>query len=189
MKIRIYFNEKSILNSPIARGINYIVLAIIGLGTICTYEHTCLISGVELVVCISIIVGGIIAALCTSSVLTHTEFYEWDYTERKKKHRFTITYMLLSVIFSCLFTFSLGNIYLSFNIICLHPILLGLSIFISFVFLVNAINIISLHYMLFKNDLTATYKIQKKPQNWQESGQELSDQSEIDEIMQRDFGV
>ncbi len=39
------------------------------------------------------------------------------------------------------------------------------------------------------SDLTLGYKIQKKPDNWQDGGQEIKNEDEIKEIMHRDFGI
>ena len=56
-------------------------------------------------------------------------------------------------------------------------------------FAFNLCNIISLYYPVFKSDLTLGYKIQKKPDNWQDRGREIKNEDEIKEIMHRDFEI
>lgn len=180
------YNEKSFLNNSGVRILNYIILGIVLIGGISNASSYSLSLGMVILISFSI---SILSSVITYKVILDTEFYEWDYTERKKKFRFTITYMLICVFICSLFAFSFVVAYLSIfennmsllgDAIVLFPI-----VFFAF----NLCNIISLYYPVFKSDLTLGYKIQKKPDNWQDRGREIKNEDKIKEIMHRDFEI
>lgn len=185
MKLFLY-NKKSFLNNSIVRIFNYIILGIVLVGGISNATSFSLSFGMAVLISFSV---SILSSLITYKVVSDTEFYEWDYTERKKKIRFAFTYMLICVFICSLFAFSIVVAYwaISEN----NMSLLGEAIFIFPIvfFAFNLCNIISLYYPLFENDLTLGYKIQKKPDNWQDRGREIKNEDEIKEIMHRDFGI
>lgn len=125
-----------------------------------------------------------------SKVISETTFFEWDYTERRKKTRFSQEYSLLCVFFCSLFAIS---IIVAYRIIS-HadeitiPLVLIVSI-PTILFAFNLCNIVSLYFPLFEDDLTVEYKIQKKPENWQEQGKEITEEDMLNEIIERDFGI
>ena len=180
------FNENSKLNSGIARIINAIclvALVFLGLASDGLFEF-------NFWWCILIpLISSSICAYITSRVYLNTEFFEWDYTERQKKRRFIITYVFICNILSNMFIFSIIIAY--YAIISLEVSIAGIILFTFPVLLLafNLCNVISLFYPLFENDLKIAYKIQKKPQNWQEKGKEIKDEDEVKEIMRRDFGI
>lgn len=185
MKLFLY-NEKSFLNNSIVRILNYIILGIVLVGGITNASSLSLSFGIIIIISFSV---SILSSVITYKVISDTEFYEWDYTERKKKFRFTIKYMLLCVFISSLFTFSIVIAYLAISENNMS--LLGEAIFIFPIvfFAFNMCNIISLYHPVFDSDLTLGYKIQKKPDNWQDRGREIKNEDEIKEIMHRDFGI
>lgn len=138
----------------------------------------------------AILVGIIIFSISFSKVMQHVEFFEWDYTERKKKARFIQKYIFLNSFFSVMFSFGLAflatSIFLMENV---KPIEYFLFSAPCVVFLLNIFKTVSLWYPLFENDLTIEYKIQKKPQNWIDSGKEIKPEDEAREILERDFGI
>ncbi|MBR4783315.1 MAG: hypothetical protein IK023_05440, partial [Bacteroidaceae bacterium] len=54
-------------------------------------------------------------------------------------------------------------------------------------FIFNICNIVSLFYPLFANDISMPYKIQKKPDNWQDAGQEMYQTSSFEQQLHDDF--
>lgn len=182
----IVFNEKSILNNAIVRGINYFVLFILllcGIGNASRFK-----TGWWICVIVPII-SSIISSCILNAILKSTEFFEWDYTERKKKMRFTIKCSFLCGLLSSLFVFSITMAYIVISSSDL--MLIGQVLFIVPIlyFAFNLMNIVSLYYPLFEEDLTMGYKLQKKPKNWQDNGEEIKNEDEIREIMHRDFGI
>lgn len=125
-----------------------------------------------------------------SKVISETTFFEWDYTERRKKTRFSQEYSSLCVLFCSLFAIS---IIVAYRIISnadeiTIPLVLIVSI-PTILFAFNLCNIVSLYFPLFEDDLTVAYKIQKKPENWQEQGKEITKEDMLNEIIERDFGI
>lgn len=179
------YNEDSILNNIFVRGVNYTIL---GLIIICGLDGCEILISLRMLITIAA-VSAITTSLILHRVLKTTEFYEWDYTERQKKFRFTITYTLVCVFISMLLSTSIAMAYTAIKEIDLS--IGGIIIFlIPVVFLgFNLCNIISLYYPLFKDDLTLGYKIQKRPENWQDKGREIKNEDEINEITHRDFGI
>lgn len=135
------------------------------------------------------IASSILCAYSTYRVLSYTDFFEWDYTERQKKRRFTIKYILICETISSMLVFSVFIAY--YAISSIEMSILGNLIFIVPILLLafNLFNIISLFYPIFEDDLKVSYKIQKKPENWKEEGKEIRDEDEIAEIMHRDFNI
>jgi hypothetical protein len=180
------YNEKSFLQNGFIRKFNYIILGIIlllGIDNSTSFPLSC---GMAILMAFSV---SILSSIITYKVISDIEFYEWDYTERKKKFRFTLTFIPICVFMCSLFTSSIIIAYSAIssnympligNIIFILPILF---------FLFNLCNIISLYYPVFESDLTLGYKIQKKPNNWQDDGREIKNEDEIKEILHRDFGI
>ena len=103
--------------------------------------------------------------------------------------RFTIKCSFLCGLLSSLFVFSITMAYIAISSFDLR--LIGQALFIVPILYLafNLMNIVSLYYPLFEEDLTMGYKLQKKPKNWQDNGEEIKNEDEIREIMNRDFGV
>lgn len=181
------FNEKSFLNNGMVRAVNTIILTIIVFAisnaTILPIPHW---------VCLFIpAVSSLICSYAVFRVLSETDFFEWDYTERQKKRRFTVAYTLICGFLSSMFVFS---IVIAYSYLILSPVNISIIGALFFVipiifFGFNICNIISLYYPLFDDYLTISYKIQKKPKNWQDKGREINNDDEIEEIIHRDFGV
>ena len=185
MKLFVY-NEHSILNNSFTRTINCLA---IGLIIIIGFSNSAKISlsyGMLITICIS---TALVSSMVIHKVIKATEFYEWDYTERQKKFRFTITYTMVCVCISSLLSTSITIAYTAIKEanMSIGEIIVFLIPVVFFVF--NLCNIISLYYPLFSDDLTLGYKIQKKPDNWQDNGREIKNEDEIDEIIHRDFGI
>lgn len=186
MKFFVY-RENSILNNGFVRTIN--ALCLFCLVVLAPFSGVTQLEFSLAVLVIVLIVSSLLCAYATDRVLSNTEFFEWDYTERQKKKRFTLTYIAICEIISSMFVFSI--------IIAYHAISdLGMSMFsITFfitpilVFAFNLCNIVSLFYPAFKDDLMMAYKIQKKPKNWQDNGREIHNEDEIEEILHRDFNI
>lgn len=180
------FNDKSILNNGIARIINGIALGVVGVVGIANeaeFEFK-LRSMIFL-----ILVGSILPVYATNRVVKGICFFEWDYTERKKKASFIVKYLLVCSIFSSLFMLSGYMLYL-FMLYDDMPIASKmLSILPTIIFGFNILNIVSLFYPFFAQELTLGYKMQKKPANWQDKGREIRNEDEMEEIMHRDFGI
>ena len=180
------FNEKSILNNPVPRTINAICLGVLiacGMSTEGLFEFNfwwCILNP---------IIASSICAYITNKVYFNTDFFEWDYTERQKKRRFIVSYFFICNILSNMFILS---IVLTYYAIISEKVPIGGIILLTLPILLlafNICNIISLFYPLFEKDLKIAYKIQKKPQNWQDRGKEIKDEDEVKEIMHRDFGI
>lgn len=179
-------NEKSFLNNSLVRILNYIALGIVLIGGISNATSFSLSVGMVILISFSV---SILSSIIIYKVISDTEFYEWDYRKRKKKFRFTITSMLICVFICSLFAFSIVVAFLAIS--KNNMSLLGDAIYIFPIafFAFNLCNIISLYYPAFDNDLTLDYKIQKKPDNWQDRGREIKNEDKIKEIMHRDFGI
>lgn len=185
MKLFVY-REHSILNNGVIIIIN--IICLFGLVVLAF----CNGSTLELPWVIPIIVPMTSSTLCayaTYKVLSFTDFFEWDYTERQKKKRFTIKYIVICETLSSMLVFSAFIAY--YTISSTEMSMLGNIIFIVPILLLvfNLCNIISLFYPIFEDDLTLGYKIQKKPDNWQDEGKEIENEDKIEEIMHRDFGI
>lgn len=194
MSYPVWFKEKSRVNTDTVRTINKIVafiLFMITVSMLATEVESIFPIPLPLVI-LSVLVGCIWFCINLEIVLKHTTFYEWDYTERMKKARFTTFYCGLNSFFTIMFCISLC-------VLILNSIKYGFVdgwfsffLFLSipcFWFLFNLMNTISLWHSFFKEDLEMAYKIQKKPDNWIESGREIKPEDEISEIMRRDLGV
>lgn len=180
------YNEKSFLNKSTVRIINYIIFGIILTGGIS--NATSYSISLWQVILMSFTIA-ILSAAITYKVISDTDFYEWDYTERKKKFRFTITYMLICVFICSLFAFSIVVAYLIISEDNLSLLGDAIIVFPTAFFAFNLCNIISLYYPIFDGDLTLSHKIQKKPDNWQDSGREIRNEDRVEDIWHRDFGI
>ena len=145
-----------------------------------------------------IILGTIITNLNFRSAIKKIQFLEWDFTERKKKERFIKNYIILNIFFSILTSFSVfflfiytwneSNSFSSFTdfdwlsfVMYLIPIL---------VFSINCAFTIKIHYEdTFKDDLTMSYKIQKKPTDWIEDGTEAENEPDVLERIKKDYEI
>ena len=123
-------------------------------------------------------------------IVRKTTFYEWDYTERKKKHRFTMSYALICMFISSLMMIGIMIcVYYLPHVLYESKLLAAMFVFIPLFLLFNILNIPSLYYSIFEDDLKLAYKIQKKPEHWKEDGKEIQPEDEINEIMNRDWGT
>ena len=76
------YNEKSFLQNGFIRKSNYIILGIIlllGIDNSTSFPLSC---GMAILMAFSV---SILSSIITYKVISDIEFYEWDYTERKKK--------------------------------------------------------------------------------------------------------
>lgn len=189
--MRLEFNENSFVNNSCIRGINYafiIVYSYMMLGL--------LMSGFNIEthptpVGLEVVVAAAISSLLIGKVIRNTTFYEWDFTERKKRTRFIVKYVSLNFIFTFLFVHELAFAIYNFDYITSDVIFIMLEILLLLWFGFNACNIISLYYTLFKKELTPAYKIQKKPEHWQDddNGVELPQEEPSEERFRREFGL
>lgn len=186
MKVKLFsFNEKSILNNGIARNINGISLGVIGfLGIANEAEFEFKLRSIIFL----ILASSILSIYAANRMIKGIDFFEWDYTERKKKSRFVAKYLLICSIFSSLFMLS-GYILYLFMFDDMPVVSKILGILPTIIFGFNILNIVSLFHPFFAQELTLGYKIQKKPENWQDNGREIKNEDEIEEIMHRDFGI
>lgn len=176
------------MDKSLVRGVNYTLLGLLAIGPLLNQEFKgVLLSFFNLV---AIIIGSaIITEFCFNKVEKNTTFYEWDYTERKKKSRFLHTYIVICIILSTCLMLSLC---IAYNTMFDEDIPIGLKIleFLPIlIFSFNLVNIPTLFYSSFDGDLTKSYKIQKRPDNWQDDGREIKPEDEIEEIMRRDWGI
>ena len=132
--------------------------------------------------------SSLISYVAISTAIEKTTFCEWDYTERKKRNRFILGYAFIANALSVMLLFSVAVVYICIKDGCGISSAVLLSFPVVF-FAFNLLNIVSLFYPLFEKDLTIGYKMQKRPENWQESGREINNDDEINEIMRRDFGI
>lgn len=179
------FNDKSILNNGVARTFNSVSLGIvIFIGITDNVEYDIKMRSLIIL----IIISSVLTAYASWKVIKNTDFFEWDYTERKKKSRFATTYLLVCSILCSLFVLSGYMAYL----FMLHDMPIAgkmLGIIPTLILGFNVLNIVSLFYPLFEEDLTLGYKVQKKPDNWIDEGMEIKNEDEAKEIMHRDFGI
>lgn len=177
--------ENSILNNALARVVNAAVLIFCIMMTI-SVENSPSAVGLKIALILS---GTILYLICFKITFRKTKFLEWDYTERQKKKRFTYTYSFICIILTVMLCLSVKNI-CDFHpwtewktegivIVCIIP----------FVILFNILNIKSLFFPVFEDELEIPYKIQKKPDNWRDDGKETNNDDEIREIIWRDFGI
>jgi len=191
------FNEDSFLNNHTVKVVNYILLIL------CVLVLYSLIDKVKNDVWIldpSMVLNFIVIAVPIVSVIipivvylkfNSVEFYEWDFTERKKKGRVNVCLIFITTLFSLILAGSLFLI-INFPLIYVYGHFNLFSTILNWIIpihlLFNLIKSYELHYFLFGNDLKQSYKIQKKPGGWMEDGKEVNPEDEIKEIMRRDFG-
>lgn len=183
-----YYKEDSILDNGFVRWLNYAMLGILAVGPFLNQEFKGVFLTYYNLIAI-IVISPIITGFCVDAVEKNTTFYEWDYTERKKKKRFLGAYTgLCSTLSVCLIL----SICIAYNALLNEeiPIVLKiLEMLPPFIFAFNLVNIPILFHSLFEDDLKQSYKIQKRPENWQDEGKEIRPEDEIDEIMRRDWGI
>ena len=156
-----YYKEDSILDKSYVRGVNYTSLVLLAIGPLLNQElKGTFLSYFNLA---AIIIGSaIIVGFCINKVERNTKFYEWDYTERKKKSRFLRTYIeICSIISTCLML----SLCIAYNTMFDEDIPIGLKIIVFLpivLFSFNLVNIPTLFYSAFEEDLEQSYKIQKK---------------------------
>ena len=196
-------NSESFFSNDLIRWLNYILLFVIG------YANLIFISAyieVELEIHsyvmyfpISLIFSLSIALWIIDKRIDHTQFFLWDYTERKKKDRYLFKLFLVSG-FLCVI--SVNVLFLNSYIIW-HSLKHDTDYFMgwdrTFVLVVNTLSfllvlinpfrLVELYYPIFKDELETAYKIQKKPVGWIDAGKEIDNKDEIVEIMERDFGI
>ena len=202
-------NRKSIMCYPFVRWTNYIFLIIGGyLNSIIIFEYvdmnlqdTKLINPANFffIILIGIGVGMGVAHWIISNRVKNTDFFLWDYTERKKRDRY-----LFYSFFVCGFLSLISVFIISANLmmgwysikyyadyfINWNPVfVIVVNSVTSILFIINPIKYVELYYPIFENEIEKAYKIQKKPDRWIDSGKEISSQDEIDEMFYRDFGI
>lgn len=179
------FKEDSILNDGFARGVNYFVWGLIIIFAIIGESSFSMpIWGIPA----TAVFSGIGTALCLEKVMKKTTFFEWDYTERKKKERFIACYVMICAMLCSFIAIDAVLIYKTLVDYDLHWFFKVVPIVLLLFFMFNVLNIVSLFYPLFENDIHTAYKIQKKPDNWQDDGPEINNDDEVAEIMRRDWG-
>lgn len=197
-------NSKSILCNPFVRWSNYILLILVGF-----VNFVFILSFIEInsqdihsyALSIPIIIGvGMgVSSWILSKRIKNTEFFLWDYTERKKRDRY-----LFDSFFVCGFLSLISVFIISANLmmgwysikyyadyfINWNPVFVIVVNSVSFIlFIINPIKYVELYYPIFEDNLAKAYKIQKKPDHWIDSGKEITRQDEIDEMFYRDFGI
>lgn len=196
-------NSESIFSNDLIRWLNYILLFVVGyanLTFIFAYIEVELeIHSYVLYILISLIFGLTITLWIIDKRIDHTQFFLWDYTERKKKDRY-----LFKLFFVCGFLCIISvNILFLYSFIIWHSLKYATDYYISsnkvFVIainissillaIINPLRIVELYYPIFKDELETAYKIQKKPVGWIDVGKEIDNKDEIVEIMERDFGI
>lgn len=146
--MKIEFNGKSILNNPIARTLNYLILIF----TIYIFSNA-KYSFNMIPITISLVIGSILSTFFTYLVIKNTEFKEDNKRERDKRNQYIIYILLINGLFCNLLTVSLsvGTIYI------IEYGLFGIIFYLfSLVFLLNIINAPSLYYPLFEDILKIT---------------------------------
>ena len=191
MKIHlISYNEESILNNGFVRFVNAFILCSTFALQIINERREEDVFKLSIAAYIAVLVGTVIVtAICRDIIIKHTTFYEWDYTERKKKTRFLSNYNAICIFLSGALCLSIGVAikWLTCEEFQNIPFLKYGSLFPPLLFIFNLLNIPSLYNL--SNDLRIEYKIQNKPDNWQEEGEETSDKDMIREIYKQDFGI
>lgn len=196
-------NGESVLTNSLIRWVNYIGLFLFG-----SFNLTFLLAFIEenieihnyvLFIPFAIALGMSLSCWILIKVIKNTDFFMWDYTERKKRDRFVFTSFwicgflsVLSIVILFLniyiIWFSIENkvdYYIGFD----KAFLCIVNIVACFLFLINPIWFVELYYPLFEDNLTTGYKIQKMPDNWMENGKEIRNEDEHKEIFKRDFGI
>lgn len=168
------FKEKSILNNGFARSLNIVVWAIVFIISLASGDLKIPVWWFLVVSSVT----GIATPICLEKTIEKTTFFEWDYTERRKKFRFIAMYVMIC---SALWVFISSDAFLIYKVfISDHDWFFKLIPIIMLVFfLFNLMNICSLFYPIFEYSLKPAHKFQKKPKNWQEDGPEIHDNAEI----------
>ncbi|WP_290055018.1 hypothetical protein [uncultured Muribaculum sp.] len=150
MKLFIY-NEESILNNPISRWVNVIIVTIITLIFIGNEAMPPTITywGLAFI----IIFSSLCISYCYSRTMSKTHFFEDDKRERDKKDKFSAIYILISSVLSCALAVAFAicyQVYLltGFNDFCWVMTFIPIPILIF-----NLLNIPSLYYPLFEDAL------------------------------------
>ena len=93
------YNEESILNNPISRWVNVIIMTIITLIFIGNEAMPPTITywGLAFI----IIFSSLCISYCYSRTMSKTHFFEDDKRERDKKDKFSVIYILISSVLSC----------------------------------------------------------------------------------------
>ena len=201
-------NSKSILCYPFVRWTNYILLIIGGsLNSIIIFYYVemnfqdldFINPLIFFLIVIEVGVGMGVARWIIIKRVKNTDFFLWDYTERKKRDRY-----LFYSFFVCGFLSLISVFIISANLmmgwysikyyadyfINWNPVfVIVVNSVTSILFIINPIKYVELYYPIFENEIEKAYKIQKKPDRWIDSGKEISSQDEIDEMFYRDFGI
>lgn len=186
MKFHLFaFDEKSKLNNGTVRTINAILFVLV-LAFGISNAHILRLP-FWMIVAIPFL-SSFVSYFAISTVVNNTTFCEWDYTERKKRNRFILGYAFMANIFSSMLIFSIAVAYVVIKKDCNLSCVIVFSVPVVF-FVFNLLNIVSLYYPFFEKELTIGYKMQKKPENWKESGREINNDDEVEEIIRRDFEI
>jgi len=157
------FNENSIFNTSIARGIN-VILLIICIFLIIGNEAVFSFNWRELFFIFTISL--IISVSFTFTIVNNTTFFEWNYNERKKKLDFSIIYMMVCSFFSfitCLYSYTIFfKIFDDCNILAIT--ILSIPVFIL---IINLLCITELCFPIFESCLSIGY-IEEPPMKWRQ---------------------
>ncbi len=197
-QIHLSYNEDSFLSKSYIKGINYVILIILlflFFSSILVYDDISTLKALRYTY-LSTLMGVIVGCIISNKIIKDTEFFEWDFTERKKKQRFTVMLYLICITLSITSFITLGIATLEMNHISMKFYLEFTPSFIIVIRIItpiylffNSLFCVSLFHSIFKAELLPAYKIQSKPQNWIDEGVEIKDEDEIKEIMNRDFNI
>lgn len=168
------YDENSLLDIDFVRYLNYLVLillVVISFSADIKSEVPLYFSSIRPFIVL------ILSVYSIKKTLNKIEFFEWDYTERQKRNRYIYHYAILCIFFSGLMVENLSFVLASvkeewFKIEGLLVYLLPF-----WVFLINWLNIPTLHYWIFEKDIHQNTILQKKPK-WWDSGYEITEEME-----------
>lgn len=150
MKLFIY-NEVSILNNPVSRGINFIIMLILTLLFICNEATPPTITYWGLV--FIILFSSICMSFCYDITMQNTKFYDDNTRERNKKNDFSIRYIMVSSILSCTLAIACAICYQAYFQIGFNQFYWIMSFIPIPILIFNLLNIPSLYYPIFKDAL------------------------------------
>ena len=147
----IIYNDKSILDCAVARYVNYILLVVLlGSSFGINADLPFIWCFISLPVCISL------SALLTHIAVKNTVFYVWDKNEANKRIFFKDAYWIVSLFFSGCVALSLIVGIKMFNTV--QSGFRALLFLPTILFIINLLNIPTLHYWLFEDSLTRKVK-------------------------------
>lgn len=150
MKLFIY-NEKSILNNPVSRWINFIIMSILTLLFICNEATPPTITywGLAFIIMFS----SICMSFCYDITMQKTKFYDDGTGERNKQNEFSIRYIMVSSMLSCALAIACAICYQAYFQIGFNRFYCMMSFIPIPILIFNLLNIPSLYYPIFKDVL------------------------------------